>query len=42
MISTSSNWFGITYTEEKTAVESQINALVNAGEYPKKLVFSNV
>lgn len=30
-------WFGVTYKEDKEAVVSSIRALVDAGEYPKKL-----
>ena len=36
VIPTSSNWFGITYAEETTAVSAQIRALVEAGEYAKR------
>ena len=36
VIPTSSNWFGITYAEEKTAVSMQIKALIEAGQYPEK------
>jgi hypothetical protein len=37
VIPTSSQWFGVTYKEDAPAVEKSLNALVNAGEYPKRL-----
>ena len=37
VIPTSSNWFGITYAEEKNAAAARIRALVEAGEYPERL-----
>lgn len=36
-IGTSSKWFGVTYPEDKPGVVSQINALVESGEYPGNL-----
>ncbi|MDP5138999.1 MAG: nucleotidyltransferase, partial [Spirosomaceae bacterium] len=32
-----SNWFGVTYPEDKTEVTNAISELVNAGNYPAKL-----
>ncbi len=32
-----SNWFGVTYPEDKTEVTNAISALVEAGNYPAKL-----
>ena len=37
VLRTSSQWFGVTYQEEKTQVSHQISKLVDAGLYPKKL-----
>jgi NDP-sugar pyrophosphorylase family protein len=37
VISTTSNWFGITYIEETAAAIAQIKTLVEAGVYPEKL-----
>ena len=37
VIPTSSNWFGITYIEEKDAAAAQIKTLVDANVYPKRL-----
>ena len=37
VLSTSSNWFGITYAEEKPAASAQIKTLVEEGTYPKNL-----
>jgi hypothetical protein len=37
VLRTSSQWFGVTYQEDKTHVNHQISKLVNAGLYPKKL-----
>lgn len=37
VISTSSQWFGVTYKEDAPGVQTSINALVAAGEYPSSL-----
>ncbi len=37
VLPTDSSWFGVTYREDKPAVESAIRALVSAGEYPSNL-----
>lgn len=37
VISTSSQWFGVTYKEDAPGVQASINALVAAGEYPSSL-----
>ncbi|MGI8951518.1 MAG: nucleotidyltransferase family protein [Chitinophagaceae bacterium] len=37
MIPTSAKWFGVTYKEDAPLVRKDINALVQAGEYPAKL-----
>ena len=37
VISTSAQWFGVTYKEDAPGVQSSINALVAAGEYPPAL-----
>jgi choline kinase len=37
VIPTSSQWFGVTYREDAPGVKESINALVEKGEYPKKL-----
>jgi hypothetical protein len=37
VIPTTAQWFGVTYKEDAPAVKESINALVNGGEYPKKL-----
>lgn len=37
VLDTASRWFGVTYREDKTAVQASIRALVAAGEYPAKL-----
>jgi len=37
VISTSANWFGITYAEEKAAASAQIKHLVETGNYPTRL-----
>ncbi|MCL2511433.1 MAG: sugar phosphate nucleotidyltransferase [Bacteroidales bacterium] len=38
IISTSGNWFGITYPEEKDDAAAKIQTLVESGIYPKKLL----
>jgi len=37
VITTSAKWFGVTYKEDAPTVKANIDALVNAGEYPDKL-----
>ena len=37
VLETESNWFGVTYQEDKPHVTKSINALIRAGEYPEKL-----
>ncbi|HRV31314.1 MAG TPA: NTP transferase domain-containing protein [Kiritimatiellia bacterium] len=37
VLETSSRWFGVTYREDKAAVQKSIQALVASGEYPAQL-----
>ncbi len=37
MVPTSAKWFGVTYKEDAPLVQADINALVEAGKYPKNL-----
>jgi len=37
LLPTTSQWFGVTYREDRAQVVSRLAALVAAGEYPKKL-----
>ena len=37
VLETASRWFGVTYRDDKEAVQASIRALVAAGEYPEKL-----
>ena len=37
VLPTTSNWFGITYREDKPAVVENIRRAIDAGEYPEKL-----
>ena len=37
VLNTNSNWFGVTYKEDKPFVVSEIKRLVNEGKYPEKL-----
>ncbi|MEG0025100.1 MAG: sugar phosphate nucleotidyltransferase [Akkermansia sp.] len=37
VLSTSSNWFGVTYPKDKPAVVAGIRALIDSGVYPEKL-----
>lgn len=37
VIPTSSQWFGVTYQEDKPLVQASINDLIQQGNYPKKL-----
>jgi dTDP-glucose pyrophosphorylase len=42
VLSTSSNWFGITYPDDKDEVISRIRQLIQLGEYPDNLWKDNV
>ncbi len=42
VLSTSSNWFGITYPDDKEEVISRIRQLIQLGEYPDNLWKDNV
>ena len=37
VLPTSSHWFGMTYRQDRSAVQAQIRSYVEAGEYPRKL-----
>jgi hypothetical protein len=37
VLDTPSKWFGVTYIDDRPSVVAKIQALVNQGEYPKKL-----
>ena len=37
VIPTSAKWFGVTYKEDAPGVQASLNALIDKGEYPKKL-----
>ena len=37
VLKTSSKWFGVTYVEDKPFVKTEIETLLQQGEYPKKL-----
>ena len=37
VLPTDSNWFGVTYREDKPFVTAEIGKLVAAGEYPQSL-----
>ena len=37
VLSSDAKWFGVTYKEDKPAVVSKLNALIEAGRYPKNL-----
>lgn len=37
VISTSSQWFGVTYKEDADGVRKSLHALIDSGEYPKSL-----
>jgi hypothetical protein len=37
VITTSSNWFGVTYKEDAPSVEASLHELVKKGEYPERL-----
>ncbi|MCC8186116.1 MAG: nucleotidyltransferase [Bacteroides sp.] len=37
VLDTTSKWFGVTYAEDRQSVVDKIQALVDAGEYPRKL-----
>ena len=38
MLPTDSSWFDVTYREDKPFVVGEIRKLVEAGEYPEKLL----
>ncbi len=37
VLPTESAWFGVTYREDKPAVEAAVRRLIEAGEYPERL-----
>jgi hypothetical protein len=37
VLSTSSDWFGVTYPEDKSEVVKNINELIKSGQYPENL-----
>lgn len=37
VLSTTSNWFGVTYKEDKPQLMAKLEELINAGEYPRNL-----
>ena len=37
VLDTTSQWFGVTYAEDRAGVIAKLNALVAAGEYPERL-----
>jgi hypothetical protein len=37
VLDTTSQWFGVTYAEDRAGVIEKLNALVAAGEYPERL-----
>ncbi len=37
VLSTTSQWFGVTYPEDKIAVQGELNKLIEAGEYPENV-----
>ena len=37
VLRTDSEWFGVTYKEDRPAVERRLQALIDAGEYPERL-----
>ncbi len=37
VVPTGSQWFGVTYKEDAPGVQASLNALIDKGEYPKKL-----
>lgn len=40
LLTSTSRWFGMTYQEDKPYVKDNIQALINQGVYPEKLVFN--
>ena len=42
VLPTDSNWFGVTYREDKPFVTAEIGKLVAAGEYPQSLLAKKV
>jgi dTDP-glucose pyrophosphorylase len=37
ILKTNSEWFGVTYPEDKAAVQTQLSALIEKGEYPSSI-----
>ena len=37
VLRTSSEWFGVTYREDKAVVQAKLSALIAKGEYPSNL-----
>ena len=37
VLSTTANWFGVTYKEDKPQLMAKIEELIEAGEYPRNL-----
>ena len=37
VLKTTSNWFGVTYKEDKPQLMQKIEELIAAGEYPRNL-----
>ncbi len=37
VLSSSAEWFGVTYKEDRPAVEAKLEALIKAGDYPRSL-----
>ena len=37
VLTSKDKWFGVTYKEDKDSVVSELQALIHAGVYPKKL-----
>ena len=37
VLKTTSSWFGVTYPEDKAAVQEQLKALIDKGEYPQNI-----
>ena len=37
VLKTTSSWFGVTYPEDKAAVQEQLKALIDSGAYPQNI-----
>jgi hypothetical protein len=37
VLPTNSQWFGVTYPEDKERVQSELQACIHRGDYPKKI-----